>query len=178
MSGGSCVDLNENTKIIDREQDLHCLLFLEAVYVITKQPTINAKVNDFQILPSSKCHSSVLESLVARDQCQCHSLVDCHILHLIRREVLIIVHTHWPDLLPAGPHCLLEVCKGFVGDGEAVRDGKALLVLLEVEGGVILHFLGQMLQGSAGVVHLEGPGWLMEIVLESRNLTCTSPSSH
>jgi len=49
-------DLNENTKIIDREQDPRRLLFLEAIYIITKQPTINTQVEDFQVLPSAKRH--------------------------------------------------------------------------------------------------------------------------
>ena len=47
-------DLDNNTTIIDREQDPRRLAFLEAIYIINKQPTINTQIEDFQILPSTK----------------------------------------------------------------------------------------------------------------------------
>ena len=47
-------ELVDNTVILDREQDPRRLLFLEAIYITTRQPTMNTQLDDFQLLPSTK----------------------------------------------------------------------------------------------------------------------------
>ena len=49
-------DLVKHTVILDKEQDSRRLLFLEAIYIMHKQPSINIQVDDLQILPSMKRH--------------------------------------------------------------------------------------------------------------------------
>ena len=47
-------DLNENTIILDTEHDPRRLFFLEAIYITTKQPSINIQTENIQILPTLK----------------------------------------------------------------------------------------------------------------------------
>ena len=46
--------LEDGTTILDKETDHRRLLLLEALYIAEKRPTMNAQVEDFQILPTSK----------------------------------------------------------------------------------------------------------------------------
>ena len=48
------LDLNKNTKIIDRERDPRRLQFLEAIHITIKQPTMNVQIDNLQVLPLSK----------------------------------------------------------------------------------------------------------------------------
>ena len=46
--------LTDNTIILDRESDPRRLYILEAIYILTKQPTINIQTNNLQTLPTLK----------------------------------------------------------------------------------------------------------------------------
>ena len=50
--------LNENTIILDSEHDPRRLLFLEAIYITVKQPSINIQTENLQILPTLKRRKS------------------------------------------------------------------------------------------------------------------------
>ena len=52
-------ELNENTTVLDSEQDPRRLMFLEAIYITINQPTINRQCESMQMLPSKKRRYSV-----------------------------------------------------------------------------------------------------------------------
>ena len=47
-------ELEDGTTIVDRKRDPRRLLFLEALYIAEREPSMNMQTNDLQVLPSLK----------------------------------------------------------------------------------------------------------------------------